>query len=200
MSYGFDQSTQSDSAQLQAGFHPNFQLTKVSYEGAKKDGTGTMCLTFKFKNDLGQEFIHREFPVNEDFARQYPKENETEDEAISRAYSTQASFIKHIVSKFLGSEAKIANTSSWEAYCNAIIDLLGTSYEGKDLWLKLTYTKKGFVTFPKYPNFIELMSEDNAEKPLKLAITKWDRMTPPEQVAATAESGSEPAGDEHEWD
>ena len=200
MSYGFDQSTQSDSAQ--AGIHPNFQLTKVSYEGAKKDGSGAMCLTFTFENDNGTEFIYREFPINEDFARQYPKKDkdgnpiETEDEAVQRAYAEQGRYIKHIVSKFLGDKAAIPYTPNWEAYCNAIIDLLGTSYEGKDLWLKLTYTNKGFLSFPKRPNFIEVMSEDNTEKPIKLTITQWDKITPP----PAAEASSEPATDEHEWD
>lgn len=125
------------------GIHNDVILEKVSYENAKKDGTGKMILAFHFKGSKGETFRHVEWPVEETDANMESK------------VVNMGKRIKHILSKFVAEEnIVIANVSTFEQYANEVKRIAGENYVGKTFEIKLIYDDKDNLGFPKYVGFI----------------------------------------------
>lgn len=179
--YGIDKTIASESGikSIEVGLQENCEMTKVVYgPSSEKDGA-PKALVFHFKQerkDGTATFRHFEFPIDNDreklngerYYDNLVKENKTPDmvkplfvqEYIKRVYKDQAARIKHIMSKFISEEeCLISGVNTFEAFSNAVVSALGTSYAGKIVRLKLVYNHKDYATFPRWANFIELQTD-----------------------------------------
>ena len=195
MKYGVTSAAELIQAPVSAGKHENVKITEISVE---KVGTNNIpSLTFKFAFPEGKTFTHREFPVNrESIQKNIMKfRGATVDEIVERESTKLAASIIHIMSAFVPQQNLMFTANSWEDYAQKMVDLAGTAYEGQTFRCKVTYTKKGFLSFPKTtvsPWF------QNMEEPDTITLsTKWDILVPPvptaeaklEATAADLESG-----------
>jgi hypothetical protein len=176
--YGISKETKADnSGGGFTGIQEGFDLLNITFGGTKQDGTGAEGLMFNFRK--GEKFNFRAtiFPINE--AQVTPRKStdkktkvvteETKAEAIARAYAEQASYVKHILTKFMPeAEVIVPNVSSFEAYAKAVIALAGTKYAGQKFRLKIVYNKKGYIGFPLFPDFIENMTTPIEKSKLKI--------------------------------
>lgn len=200
--YGIDKTIQSESGfkNINVGIQENCEMTNVTYgPSSEKDGA-VKALCFSFKQEGGATFRHLEFAIDveretnngKEYYKKLVKEGKVPDlvevlfvqKYVKRIFDEQASRIKHIMSKFIPeSECLISGVNTFEQFSNAVIKALGQSYKGKTVRLKLVYNYKDYVTFPKYPNFIELQTD--AASVLK--IGKKDKLE--KQVPDAASSG-----------
>jgi hypothetical protein len=195
--YNIDQNTQSEAAGF-TGIQDNFELVAVRYGVVgKKEGSAAKGLMFDFKRGEKFTITHTEFPIDVERQKQYRKKikvegverEETAEEAVERAFKEQATRIKHIVSKFIAEDKIIIKASSFEEYANAVIKLLGDTFKGIKLRLKLIYNNKNLLSFPKFPKFVELMSVT----PTQLELTDYDK-DKLKKSTADAETGGSSKG------
>lgn len=94
--------------------------------------------------------------------------------------------VKHICTKFIGQEAynNIPEATNFESFFEGINKAIEEKTEGKFRML-FHYNNKGYVTVPRYPNFIESMDTE----PSKIVITKYvsDRFVKPAAPQPDAE-------------
>jgi hypothetical protein len=178
--YGFDKDTKSEGGGFKlAGRTDGWKLSEVKFSviGKKEDGAKGLIFTFS-KGSIN--FDINFFPIKDDVVKNYKRtlnkgkkdeREETEQEAIDRAYTEQNGTIKHIVTKFVSEEqAVITGVSSFEEYANAIITLLTPLIPtATTKRLKLSYNNKGFLGIPKYGRFIE---DDSV--PFEKTSLDWD--------------------------
>ena len=209
MQYGIDKTIQSESGfkTIEVGIQENCELTKVTYgpSSEKKDGSAK-GLAFHFKQEGGATFRHLEFPIDndrekknaEDYYEKLVKDGKAPDQIkplfvqtyIKRVYNDQAARIKHIMSKFIPEDqCLISGVSTFEAFCNAVVAALGTSYRGKTLRLKLVYNYKDYATFPKYANFIELQTDAPTTLKLNPKKDRLEKQTPDAASNGVPDSG-----------
>lgn len=206
--YGIDKTIQSESGfkTIGVGIQENCEMTGVTYgpSSEKKDGSAK-GLMFNFKQEGGGTFRHLEFPIDADRERQNAetfydklvKEGKAPDvpkplyiqQYVKRAYDTQASRIKHIMSKFIPEDQTLVGGSTFEMFSNAVIAALGKSYVGKTVRLKLVYNYKDYVTFPKYPNFIELQTSSPTQLRINPKKDRLEKQTPDAASQNTDDSG-----------
>jgi hypothetical protein len=114
-----------------------------------------------FVQPNGAEITHKEW-LNDDEASQ--------DDTNRR--------VKHICTKFIGEEAynAIPEADSFEDFFNKVNKAIAGKTTGKFRML-FHYNNKGYVTIPRYPNFIEF-AEVN---PSRITISKYvaDRLVKP---------------------
>ena len=206
--YGIDQTIQSDSGfkTIGVGIQENCEMTKVTYgpSSEKKDGS-PKALSFHFKQDGGATHRHFEFPIDNDRERQNAekyydklvKEGKQPDQVkplfvqtyIKRAYTDQASRIKHIMSKFIPeTECLISGVNTFEAFSNAVVDALGNSYEGVKVRLKLVYNYKDYATFPKWADFIEVQTDAPTNLKLNPKRDRIEKQVPDSADTQTPDS------------
>lgn len=131
------------------------------------DDKNVASITFVQSN--GAEITHKEW-LNEDAAAQ--------DDTNRR--------VKHICTKFIGEAAynAIPEADSFEDFFNKVNAAIAGKTDGKFRML-FHYNNKGYVTVPRYPNFIEPMTVN----PSKIIITKYvaDRLVKPAAPKADPE-------------
>lgn len=206
--YGIDQTIQSGAGfkTIGVGIQENCEMTKVVYgpSSEKKDGS-PKALSFHFKQEGGATFRHFEFPIDNDrekanaekYYDKLVKDGKTPDQIkplfvqtyVKRVYTDQAARIKHIMSKFIPEgQCLITGVNTFEAFSNAVIKTLGTSYEGKKLRLKLVYNYKDYATFPKYADFVELQTDAPTNLRLNPKKDRLEKQTPDSADTNTPDS------------
>lgn len=198
--YGISKETKADnSGGGFTGIQEGFDLLSITFGGTNKEGGGAEGLMFNFKRGEKFDFVARVYPINE--AQVTPRKTtdkktkvvteETKAEAIARAYAEQASYVKHILTKFMPEvDVIIPNVSSFEAYAKAVIALAGTKYTGQKFRLKIVYNKKGYIGFPLFPDFIENMITPIEKSKLKIVTPAqggYDLIEKPVADADTAQ-------------
>lgn len=207
--YGIDQTIQSGAGfkTIGVGIQENCEMTKVTYgpSSEKKDGS-PKALSFHFKQEGGATFRHFEFPVDPDrettnaeaYYEKLVKAGKRPDQIkplfvqtyVKRVYTDQASRIKHIMSKFIPeTECLISGVNTFEAFSNAVIKALGTSYEGVKVRLKLVYNHKDYATFPKWADFIEVQTDAPTNLRLNPKKDRLEKQTPDPVSQDTPDSG-----------
>jgi hypothetical protein len=179
MQYGIDQTIQSGAGfkSIGVGIQENCEMTKVVFgPSSERKEDSPKALSFHFKQDGGGTFRHFEFPIDNDrekknaeaYYDRLVKAGKTPDQVkplfvqtyIKRVYTDQASRIKHIMSKFIPeAQCLISGVSTFEAFSNAVVKTLGSSYEGVKLRLKLIYNSKDYSTFPRWADFVEVQTD-----------------------------------------
>jgi len=94
--------------------------------------------------------------------------------------------VKHICTKFIGEAMynAIPEAASFVDFINKVNEAIAGKTDGKYRVL-FHYNNKGYVTIPRYPNFIESMTTN----PSKIIITKYvaDRLVKPSAPKADPE-------------
>lgn len=197
--YGISKETKADNSGTGfIGIQEGYELLGITFGGTNKDGAGAEGLMFRFKRGDEFDFVPKVYPINESQVTPRKKKDkktgvettETKAESIARAYAEQASYVKHILTKFIPEEEVIIpNVSSFEAYAKAVIALAGTKYTGQKFRLKIVYNKKGYTGFPLFPDFIENMTTPLSKSVLKI-VAPYDVIVKP--VADADKTGATP--------
>jgi len=198
--YGISKETKADNGGGGfTGIQEGFDLLSITFGGTNKEGGGVEGLMFHFKRGEKFDFVPKVYPINESQVTPRKKKDkktgvetvETQKEAIARAYAEQASYVKHILTKFMkDEEVIIPNVTSFEAYAKAVIALAGTKFVGEKFRLKIVYNKKGYIGFPIFPDFIENMKTPIEKSKLSI-VAPYDVIVKP--VADADKTGSAPA-------
>jgi len=200
--YGIDENVKSEGsgiATFEPGINENVRLTNVSYgiASAKDDAdpNGAKALIFEFENADGDlKLRHLEWEVNEQLSMKgaeslYDKMisngqtiTETKldfvNKQVDKAYSSQASRIKHIMTKFLDEASVIiTSTNSFEAYAKKVVGLLKPALDDRNLRLICVYNPKGYMTLPSFTPFLEVMV-DGVNTSLKIKTTYHNIVKP----------------------
>lgn len=135
------------------------------------------------ESDNGSKYVAIGFNFVDKLQRQH-QENiiiDAEDTKVDKTGKTKLEVfnikIKHIYTEFapMPKEGIGIGAEDAESYIEAIVESFNTGnegnaiYENKDVFLKLIYNTKGYLSFPYAPNFIQL-----ANKPCQLDISKYD--------------------------
>lgn len=198
--YGISENTKSEgvSAGFEAGINENLVLVSASYGLASTkedaDPNGFKALIFEFEGEDEKKFRHLEFEINEKQSKKGaetlydkllgegkpPKETKAEyvEKQIDRAYEMLEKRIKHIMTKFMDeTETIIPPVKTYEQYATLVSKLINSKNDGRKLRGLFVYDKSGYVKFPSFPAFLEVM-EDGVNT--KLAINpRYHNMVKP---------------------
>lgn len=168
---------------IDVGIHENVNLIGVEYKVVPENGNEFMV--FHFEKD-GKKLSHTEWKPKD--ADQSKLENKT---------LNQIKRVKHIVTKFIPKDLYVFDAVDFKSFCEATIRLLGNSYVGKKVRIKVVYSNNNYTSLPNYVPFIEEMSVPVAET--KLEILSIDKMTrdkaDAEPVAETNPFTAQPSTD-----
>jgi hypothetical protein len=150
---------------MDVGIHENVEMTNIRYE---KTATNEY-LAFEFKGADGSKLSHTEWK---------PKASDTPEKTAERELN-QMSRIKKIALNFVTPEQFIFKAHDFESFANKVIQVIGTSYVGVKLRVKVVYSGKytGLPTYWKF-DFIERMDRVPKEKS-KIKILSIDKMERP---------------------
>lgn len=158
------------------GIHENIELKNVEYNKTEN----SEYLAFSFENKDEDKLSHTEYK-----SRQVNLENNTPEQnlhATKQKIENQLKRIGQIVTTFVSVDKyleAIKGKQSFEAVCNAIIALLGDSYKGKKVRVKVVYDRNyKYTCLPDYNSyqFIESMLISNEESKIReLSIDRFKR-------------------------
>lgn len=153
---------------MDVGIHENVEMINVEYG---KSSNGNEFLAFYFKNELGESGSHTEW---------VPKGNSSDE--IEKKEMNQMSRVKQIVKTFIPLERFVFSADSFEEFAKKTIQVLGDSYKGVKIRVKMVYSGK-YTSLPKpwKPRFIERMDNNgyygDAQGESKIKILSIDPMT-----------------------
>lgn len=131
------------------------------------DGWQAIDFTWIIQSTEGEQVLNdRRFAVNEENI--FPRDDESIEDAIARAYANFNGILNHIGRKFVSEGALQGLTGdSFKEIADQYCPLINESCKGVMLYLKTIPNKKGYTQVAKYPRFCQLMSEGDS----KLAYT-----------------------------
>lgn len=147
---------------MDVGIHENVEMVKIEYGKTPNNE----FLAFYFVGPTGEKLSHTEW-----------KPTGVDTEKVAEKEMNQMSRIKQIVLNFISPERFIFQANSFEEFAKKVIELIGTSYVGVKLRLKVVYSGK-YTSLPNYWKFrfIERMDQVPAEKS-KIKVLSIDKMT-----------------------
>ena len=144
---------------LDVGIHEDVELVGIEY---KTSSEGNDFMVFTFEKD-GKQVTLTEWT---------PKDADTDK--LESKTKNQIKRVKHIITKFIPEDKYVFNATDFKSFCENTIKLLGTSYVGKKVRIKVIYSWNNYTTLPPYTPFIEQMSVNKASS--KLEILSIDKM------------------------
>lgn len=144
---------------LDVGIHDDVELTSVEY---KVSSEGNEFMVFTFEKDGKKVTLTEWRPKDEDAER------------LESKTKNQIKRVKHIVTKFIPENQYVFNATDFKSFCENTIKLLGSSFIGKQVRLKVTYSWNNYTTLPNYTPFIEKSDVKKADS--KLEILSIDKM------------------------
>lgn len=161
------------------GIHENVELKHteddkypIIYGESKK---GNKFAAFHFINDKGEILIHTEYEPSDD--NQEKLENKT---------LNQIKRFKHIITKFVPEENFIFEATNFEEFVNKTIAILGNSYKGKKVRIKVVLNNNDYTTLPNYVPFIENMEVTNSKLSINTAMDKIVKGSPDVETTTSA--------------
>lgn len=146
---------------VDVGIHEDVELKGVEYKVSPDAGNEFMV--FHFEKE-GKTLSHTEW-----------KPKDVDPEKLENKTNNQIKRVKHIVTKFISEELYTFEVNDFKSFCLQTIKLLGDSYVGKKVRIKVVYSFNNYTSLPNYVPFIEKM-EIPKEKS-KLEILSIDKMT-----------------------
>lgn len=149
---------------MDVGIHENVEMTRVEYGKTPNNE----FIAFYFIGDKGEKLSHTEWK---------PKASaNTTPEQLAEKEMNQMSRIKKIALQFISKEDFVFSADSFETFAKKVIELLGTSYLGIKLRIKVVYSGK-YTSLPNYWKFafIERMDQVSAENS-KIKILSIDKL------------------------
>lgn len=126
---------------------------------------GKKFAAFHFLNDKNEVLIHTEW---EPF--------DVDEVKLANKTENQIKRFKHIITKYVAKEKFEGFTANgFEDFVNKSKQILGNSYVGVKVRLKVTLNNTNYTSLPNYTPFIELMSVPKAESVLSIN-TAMDKM------------------------
>lgn len=162
MSYNVNTQIDSESAStnfLDVGIHDDVELKNVEYKTTDK---GNEFMVFEFEKN-GKTVSHTEWQ---------PKDDNPEN--LENKRKNQIKRVKHIVTKFIPEEKYVFDVDDFKGFCDNTIKILGDSYKGKKVRIKVIYSWSNFTSLPRYVPFIETMDIPVEES--KLEVLSIDKM------------------------
>jgi len=155
----------------------------VSFEGVtkKQDKNGKSYLSFSFKDSEDNELMHNEFEVNPDYVT--PKAGESKEDAINRRVNNMLIRVKHICTQFIAKDKFVVSGTTYDEFCNNLINLMSTANTSAELRLKVVLNYKDYSSLPNFTPFIENV-ETHPTTSLKIN-PKYDKMEPDTAKAST---------------
>jgi len=143
------------------GIHENCELKNIEEGKApivlNESKTGKKFATIHFVNEKGEVLVHTEFEPVADT-----------QEVLENKTLNQIKRFKHIITKFVSDDAFLFEATDFEDFVKKCIEILGDSYKGKKVRIKVVLTDKGYTTLPKYVPFIETMDIDLSKSKLSI--------------------------------
>jgi hypothetical protein len=146
---------------IDVGIHEDVELKGVEYKISPEAGNEFMV--FHFEKD-GKQLSHTEW-----------KPKDQDPEKLENKTNNQIKRVKHIVTKFISEDLYIFEVSDFKSFCLKTIQLLGNSYVGKKVRVKVVYSFNNFTSLPNYVPFIEKMEVPKEKS--QLEILSIDKMT-----------------------
>jgi len=145
---------------LDVGIHEDVELTGAEYKTSPEGGNE--FLVFHFEKD-GKKLSHTEW-----------KPRDVDPDKLVNKQANQIKRVKHIVTKYISEDAYTFEAADFKGFCESTITLLGQSYVGKKVRLKVVYSFNNYTSLPNYVPFIETM--DIPTEKTKLEILSIDKM------------------------
>ena len=146
---------------IDVGIHEDAELKGVEYKVSPDAGNEFMV--FHFEKE-GKTLSHTEW-----------KPKDVDPEKLENKTNNQIKRVKHIVTKFISEELYTFEVKDFKSFCLETIRLLGTSYIGKKVRIKVVYSFNNYTSLPNYVPFIEKMEVPKEKS--KLEILSIDKMT-----------------------
>lgn len=151
---------------MNTGIHENSELVSVEYQ---KNETGSEFIAFYFENSYKEKLSHTEWKV-------FPRKNiealnEKEKSLYVRLVNEQIARINKIATIFISEEKfREVKGNTFEEFCKKTIEVLGNSYKGVKIRLKVVYDKRNFTALPSYTNYewIEPMTISKEDSKIKI--------------------------------
>ncbi len=162
--YKVDTNTNSEASTtsfIDVGIHENVELTNVEFK-VSPDG-GNEYMVFHFQDEQEKTLSHTEWKAKDD-----------DPAKLANKQLNQIKRIKHIVTKFIPEEKYVIEADDFKTFCSETIRLLGTSYKGVKVRIKVIYSFNNYTSLPRYVPFIENMSVPKEKS--KLEILSIDKM------------------------
>jgi hypothetical protein len=139
-----------DAGFMDVGIHENVELTRVEY-----GKTSNEFIAFYFVGADGSKLSYTAWKPS-------LKGDETAERLVEKELN-QMSNLKQIVSCFIPSERFAFPANDYEDFAKKIIELLGTTFVGVKLRVKVVYSGK-YTSLPQYwkPRFIERMDNNGS--------------------------------------
>jgi hypothetical protein len=150
---------------MDAGIHENVEMVKVEYGKTPNNE----FIAFYFVGPKGEKLSHTEWK---------PKAtaNNTPEQLAEKELN-QMSRIKKIALNFLTKNEFVFSAHTFEAFANKVVNLLGDTFVGVKLRIKVVYSGK-YTSLPNYWKFpfIERMDTIPADKSKIKILTGIDKM------------------------
>jgi hypothetical protein len=146
---------------IDVGIHEDVELKGVEYKTSPN--AGNEFIVFHFEKE-GKTLSHTEW-----------KPKDQDPEKLENKTNNQIKRVKHIVTKFISEDVYTFQASDFKSFCLETIKLLGNSYVGKKVRIKVVYSFNNFTSLPNYVPFIEKMEIPKNQS--KLEILSIDKMT-----------------------
>jgi hypothetical protein len=148
---------------MDTGIHENVEMVKVEYGKATNE-----FIAFYFKGENGEKLVYTQW-----------KPGGIDPEKVTEKELNQMSRIKQICMCFIPEEKFVFQANTFEDFAKKIIELLGNTYVGIKLRVKVVYSGN-YTSLPNYWKFrfIERMDTVSKEKS-KIKILSIDKLTRP---------------------
>jgi len=150
---------------MDVGIHENVELVSVEYKQTEK----TEYIAFYFEDEAKAKLSHTEWKI-----RQSVPLTEMEPDAAAlhlRLVNDQIRRINSIVTTFTPEEKfRKVDTDTFADFCKSTIEVLGNSYKGVKVRIKVVYDRRNFTSLPRYTNYtwIERMTVPKEESEIKI--------------------------------
>jgi hypothetical protein len=153
---------------MDTGIHENVEMIKVEYGKATNE-----FIAFYFKGESGEKLVYTQWMPGG-----------IDPEKVEEKKINQMSRIKQICMCFIPEEKFIFQSNTFEEFAKKTIEVLGTSYIGVKVRVKVVYAGN-YTSLPNYWKFRFIERMDNngyvgdKETKSKIKILSIDKMTRP---------------------
>lgn len=195
MSYGFTD----DHIETGQPFPLSECVEDVTLEHCEYVGKDTWeAISFTFKKD-SLRLTANVFAVNEDNVKPY--EGLTLEDTIKKQYTAFNTKLWHIADAFKINRTTLqdacAGKNSFKAFADAYCEILNRDSVQHKVYLKTVLNKKGYVSLPNYPTFIQNMDDECSLRYSAREIANNQKFSAPKK--AVEKIDEEPSYDDTDW-
>ena len=168
-------------AYIGTGIHENIELKNIEYNQTEE----SEYLAFSFEDEKGNRLSHTEYkPRMVNKPENTPEQNLS---ATKQRINNQLKRVGQIITTYIATDkyqAAIKNKQSFKEVATAIVSVLGDTYKGKKVRIKVVYDwQEKYTCLPNYSSFrfIESMSIPKEDSTIQiLSIDTVERKNKPD--------------------